>query len=136
MSMSLEKDDYILGVWCLAGAKANWLCIVVKRADEWVIQYRFRYFRDDKAFDSQDKKSFFVARADGEKSESEIIESVDNIVSTMMDKGFGKTLERSMIRSKDMDDFMLAIRSMKSMNIMEMSKEEAIAKGFVPPEEK
>lgn len=67
--MEFFKDDYILGFW-VGGSekfKSDFLMTVLKRKDEWLVEYRFRYHVDEKVFGSEDKKSFYGFKFKGEE---------------------------------------------------------------------
>ena len=57
--IDMEKDDYIIGCWFAGGPKSDWLAHLYARKGEIVGKYRFRYHKDDKAFDSQDEKNWY-----------------------------------------------------------------------------
>lgn len=76
--MQFEIDDYILGVWQADGLDSNFLMFVKqdKESNSWIGEYRFRYFKDEKIFDSEDDKSRTVFKAKN-KSEAEMLGSVN-----------------------------------------------------------
>lgn len=49
---------------------------------EWFLQYRFRYYRDSKAFDSADEKHWYFLTLEG-KEEGEILSEINEILSTI-----------------------------------------------------
>lgn len=93
--MDIRQNDYILGVWFISSEDKDWLCTVVKRDGKWVGEYRFRYYADDKVFDSDDKKSFYTFEAEGDLPEELIKERIDTIAQKMteLDIWAGSTLQ-------------------------------------------
>jgi len=58
--------DYIAGVWVAplpeaVGRPGNFLATLYWRTGVWHLIYRFRYFVDDKIFDSADERSWYHA---------------------------------------------------------------------------
>ena len=74
--MEFFKDDYILGIWFAEKKNyCNFVMTVVRRCDQWLGEYRFRYFAgsSQKVFESDDVKSFYKFSLKATLSEEEII---------------------------------------------------------------
>ena len=80
--MIVNKDDYVLGVWYAENEKNNnWLMTIkrdTKNKEDWQMEYRFRYAKDDKAWDSDDVKNFYNGTITG-LSEEEVLEKCNTI---------------------------------------------------------
>ena len=58
--MSIELTDKTIGIWAVwLTDDSDWLCSAWVEDDNYVIAYRFRYYVDDKTFDSDDRKSWY-----------------------------------------------------------------------------
>ena len=58
--MEMLPEDYILGVWFACNKEGNdYMMTICKRNNEWLGEYRFRYRRDEKIFNSKDIKNFY-----------------------------------------------------------------------------
>ena len=77
--MVIEENDYILGFWFAeAGNGDDWLMILLRRGKKYIGEYRFRYKKDDKIFDSEDKKSFYSFSAKTEDvAEDEMVKKLN-----------------------------------------------------------
>lgn len=59
--MSMTLDENTLGIWSVHLGAGNWLAQLAREGDKLVLTYRFRWYRDDRVYDSQDNKSWFRA---------------------------------------------------------------------------
>jgi hypothetical protein len=73
--MTIEINDKTIGIWHVELGGANWMAALQREADEKIkLTYRFRYYVDDEAFGSDDKKSWYEATTDiGEQAAIEAI---------------------------------------------------------------
>lgn len=69
--MEIKKGDYIIGTWHGYSPRfnADFICTALKRGNEWLVEYRFRYHADDKVWGSADRKSGRAVSIDGALSE-------------------------------------------------------------------
>lgn len=82
----LEKGRYVSRVWMLGGRDDFDVLMHLSRllpAGRWDFQYRFRYYADDRAFDSKDKKSETHFSISGDVSESDALEKVHEVVAVL-----------------------------------------------------
>jgi len=87
--IEFNEDTYCLGIWYLQGHRSDWLAAVTRDGNgPLVLRYRFRRYRDGKAFDSDDEKSWWQATCPNGGSEDEIIRVVDGIMNDLIAKGF------------------------------------------------
>jgi hypothetical protein len=58
--MQLTDDTYVHAIFFLQCDEFNWMAHVYREGDgPWEIEYRFRYFEDDKIEGSADRKSWY-----------------------------------------------------------------------------
>jgi hypothetical protein len=58
--MSIEISEGTVGVWYVALSHCDWLAHVGRNAEGlYELRYRFRWFRDDKIWDSKDRKNWY-----------------------------------------------------------------------------
>jgi len=84
--IEFTENTYCLGIWYLQDETRDWLAAVT-REGEFVARYRFRYYRDDKAWDSDDVKNWWEARCPG-KTEDQIIAMIDDVAAALRRQGF------------------------------------------------
>lgn len=82
--MILQSSDYILGYWFADDKQGNcWYMLIIKRNDEWLIQYTFRYNRDKEyefnPFSGKDKKNVYNGSRCGAMPESEVIDATNTL---------------------------------------------------------
>jgi hypothetical protein len=62
-------DEKIVGIWFLSTIpnKQDWLAAVreIEPDAKYELTYRFRYYKDDKPFDSEDKKNWYQGQLTG-----------------------------------------------------------------------
>jgi hypothetical protein len=65
MSFQFEENDFFVHFWFAEDIKGdNFLMFLRKTTECWKIDYRFRYKRDAKIFDSGDIKSFYEVKVE------------------------------------------------------------------------
>lgn len=82
----LEKGRYVSRVWMLGGRADFDVLMHLSRmlpAGRWDFRYRFRYYVDDRAFDSKDKNSETHFSISGDVSESDALEKVHEVVAAL-----------------------------------------------------
>lgn len=81
-------------VWFCGGRRGDWMGRIFKHDGKWCAVYRFRYYRDDKAFDSQDRKSWhaLVGDNDSEETLDEIRKAFDRL-KPLMELQYGMQVE-------------------------------------------
>ncbi len=85
-----RAGDYYVAFWYLAGENCDFLAILLRPegATDLRCDYRFRYYRDDRVFDSQDERSEFRCNFT-DTTEDRAIQLVDDtIIGTLVRKGF------------------------------------------------
>ncbi len=89
--MDVELSDATQALWFLELPNGDWAGVLEALEDgRFRITYRFRWYRDQSAFDSQDRRERFVGYCnDAEKG----IEIVREMARVMQTKGAGKMTE-------------------------------------------
>lgn len=67
--MELSNDMWVYGVWHVQGDKCDWLASLWRKGDKAYLEYRFRYYRDDKTHNSEDEKIWHDAEGPADKIE-------------------------------------------------------------------
>lgn len=99
--MQIKEGRYISHVWFINSAERDkdWMCWVWRDPGEpWQVEYRFRYYKDDKPHDSADEKSAFGLQVPSETSEALVIKNMDAIA-TMVKRQFNGQLWKVPIES-------------------------------------
>jgi hypothetical protein len=85
--IEIHEKTYILGFWFCEDPKTlnNWLYAVVKNPEDnhWRCNYRFRYSKDDKIWDSDDEKSWWKMKIPLKETEESIIEKTNLVQSVI-----------------------------------------------------
>jgi hypothetical protein len=71
LNATVEITDHLVGMWYLPLTDdSDWLCGLTELESEkrYQMKFRFRYYKDDKAFDSKDERSSYVTTADCTKA--------------------------------------------------------------------
>jgi len=86
----LNEGDEMICVWTIAGRNRDFQAYLCRRAEgkKLHLEYRFRYYVDDKVFDSKDRKSWYAFEATG--TEDEAIEKIDFMCENIVGEGFAK----------------------------------------------
>lgn len=114
---NVGPESFVVAVWYLQGEGGDWMAMLERKPDGFHFgTYRFRWYRDDKAFDSDDVKSITHLGPVSPllKSEAQLIESLDKAAQLLRDGGYcGKhrnPLWRRIIRGGP-EEFAAAIMS-------------------------
>ncbi len=104
------KDGrYVLGVWFLYRGDGDVLLIAWRDpGEDWHIDYRFRYSRDTKVFNSQDRKNSYYCRTNKDKSEEDLTQEVDSLA-TFIQQGY-PNLDRHIVKSDKTKDVLAVFR--------------------------
>jgi hypothetical protein len=105
--IEFREDQRVWHIWFVAGTGVDWLAIIFKNAGEgWTCMYRFRYYADDKAFDSQDRKSWtkLVTEDTSDEPPKTLVETI-SMVSRMTATNFGGEIHSLPVRGSGMRAF-------------------------------
>lgn len=71
--LEIKPENYYLGMWYMELPGGNWLCSAYHEKDQpednWTLLMRFRWYKDDKIFDSDDRRNWYTMKAVGESAE-------------------------------------------------------------------
>ena len=140
MSFDLNDKDYYLlyGLFEWKGdpsqeeSSGNMLIMVSRpggkdSGERWKLQYRFRYYRDHKAFDSDDRRAWYGGTLGADVDEDEIIQ----VVQDLLDKAIKywsrypdvKVSDRRLVILKGgMDNLLMALEKDPNMNMKRIRK--------------
>lgn len=65
MTFEFTETTQVHTIFFVACGDRDLLAAVCRPAKEWVTRWRFRYYSDDKVWDSEDRKSWYEARGSG-----------------------------------------------------------------------
>lgn len=94
MSLEFKARRFYAVIGFVHGEKAgrDWLGAAWKDAEgPWHVTYRFRYYRDDKVWDSLDEKNWYEATAEG-KSKEEVVDLLRKMADMLVAGGFAPEL--------------------------------------------
>jgi hypothetical protein len=74
--MEMKENDYVLGIWTIMWPTGNFMCSVKRTKNKWKGEGRFRYYRDKKMHDSNDRKEFYGFVIPDNTTEEEIIRKI------------------------------------------------------------
>jgi hypothetical protein len=70
--MAIEFDEKIVAIWYVSTVpdKQDWMAALreVEPDQKYLLKYRFRYYKDDKVFDSDDKRNWYEGFCTGTKN--------------------------------------------------------------------
>lgn len=108
MSVQLGENDYFVCFWnCEIPDEVNFLMILLRNT-QWVIQYRFRYIKDNKIFGSADKRNFYKATVSLNMPLEEVLKACDAIWHELVKKGFQKAIRQKI--NGDIDKFVKVLK--------------------------
>lgn len=73
--ISIHEDTYVRTIWYVGCERFNVLAWMYRRpGNPWEIGYRFRHYRDDKVFDSDDKRTTYrlTPKDGGDETDAEL----------------------------------------------------------------
>lgn len=118
-------------MWYLSMEDQDWMAQINDEDDHFYMQYRHRYYKDDKNFDSEDVKKWYEGKISKEHhSKEEAIALIDDLAAKG-EEYFGGELTR-IFRCADetMEQFMDRFSELPFVHKKVLSKEEAEAEGY------
>lgn len=101
-----EVTPKLVGLWFLGVTEtSDWLCGVTEVVPEekYTVAYRFRYHKDDKVFDSKDRRSTYRVEATG--SRAYVLGVIRLMASDMEKAGAEGKVEEILMHDGDTDRF-------------------------------
>jgi len=129
--MSLELSEKTVGIWAVDMMNgSDFLGAVWRESDNYVIEYRFRYYEDDKVFDSEDKKNWYRAEIPTDRaSEEELIDAMKVVVEALWKKSGGKRYE-ILMGSGGVEEMTSALKKWPSISMLTLTPEQAKERGL------
>lgn len=96
MSFELREHTHIYKLWYVElGDKGNLLGMVLRDPpDEWRLEYRFRWYRDKKVFNSDDERSFYGFKAKEPDARDRLVDSFDTMLAMVATNWPNATISR------------------------------------------
>ncbi len=122
----ITLTERTLGIWFVTiGEEADWLGSVWKTDEGYEIAYRFRFYVDDKTFDSEDKKNWYKSEISKDSADdAKMIKTMRDIAEILWVAGGGKRYE-VMMESGGIDEFMEEFQKLPfvSAKVMPLNEE-------------
>lgn len=123
----IEFTERTIGVWyCELDGSQDYLCSVWRTEEGGLVcKYRFRYYVDDKSFDSDDKKNWYemeLKKSDF-AAEQHLIANMRMVVDLLGKSSGGETYEL-MMDDGGIDAFIERFKDMPFASTKEISKDE------------
>jgi hypothetical protein len=132
----IKLDDNLLAMWVVeirqGDLEGNWMASLSKRESGYELDYRFRWYVDDKAHDSEDKRDFFVARLNPAITEEKMAIEHGHEYYEFMKKHAGREVNSwELIRgARTTKEFAEVLKRMPGMHTKTLTEEEARARGL------
>lgn len=140
MTFQIKEGRYVAAMFFLFAPDntQDWHGIVWRErpGDIWHFDYRFRYYMDDKAHDSEDEKSWYACTMAADATEAFVMSVASGLADTMTKSKTGgyNSLERSPYYGADVHKVIL--RSSNVEDIMGILKREKFIHSKFEPMEK
>ena len=111
--MSIDLTDRTIGLWFVQlNKESDWLGSIWATDEGYGLTYRFRYYVDDKTFDSKDTKNWYSAEISKDHTtEDEIVSHMREVVKLLWVSSGGKRYE-IMMGSGGVDELMAELEKM------------------------
>jgi len=111
----LDLTEDTIGIWYVEGNDKNWLLTLFHEDGVVKGKYRFRYYKDDDAFNSDDEKSWYnMTSPDSEKRTIDTIRTV-TLMTSIQFKGSITEILRG---DKSFDDFVADLMKQDFVHIV------------------
>lgn len=108
----IEMDDKIVAIWFLSTTpEQDWMAAVrvIEEDRKYELVYRFRYYKDDKVFDSDDKKNWYKGEITATRS---YVIAALRLVGQTMASAHGNQLYELLNEDGDIGKFMREFEKM------------------------
>jgi len=133
--MTMELSENTIGIWYVQTSEtSDWLMTVNEDNESYDMTYRWRYYEDDKNFDSDDRKTWYSGTiAKTTTSREKLLAGMRGTVELMLKfPEAGKSWEL-LVEDHDIKAFMKKFESLPFVHMEVMPIKEAEEKGLVPP---
>lgn len=133
----IKMDNSVLAIWCVeirGESDGNWMATLMKgEKGEYRMEYRFRWYRDDKHHHSEDKRSFFTVQFNPEiTSDAKAIEHGHEVYEVAR-KQSNSTISWELVRgARSTDEFVDALASMPGVRMKRFESEAEYRKEYGP----
>ncbi len=109
--INIKEGRYFAAIWYIEGGNKNWMAALWRDGSDgaMTLSGRFRYYVDDKRHDSDDVKRIFEAETKPHLTEAQAVSDVDQIADKLIKAGFGRTVEKLILRTDDPDKVLKAL---------------------------
>jgi hypothetical protein len=95
MTIEFKEGRYIAAIAFIGSDEhpRDWMATLWKDAEgPWRCDYRFRYYKDDKSFDSEDEKNWYAFAAPDDWTKERAVAFLKSMADQLVEKGFGSEL--------------------------------------------
>ena len=118
----MRLDDSTIGIWCIEFPGGNFVGTLCREPDGFYsFVYRFRYFKDDRAFASMDQKNWYGYKVGGNAADA--INTISEITALMLADGFGTKRYEHLRGSMTYDDYREAFFKLPWVNVIPVHPE-------------
>lgn len=139
--MAMKLDDSVVAMWQIelrlkaedVAVEGNWVAILSKDDKGYVLDFRYRWYRDDEiGQDSKDTRHFYQARMGAEITDDDAAVRHAREVYDFTRKKSESSHSWELVRGKrTMDEFMELMATMPGMHMKKVSKKEAKKMGLL-----
>lgn len=138
--MAMKLDESVLAMWQIelrlkaedVAVEGNWVGILSKDKKGYVLDFRYRWYRDEKiGTESKDTRHFYEARMGTEITSDDAAVRHAREVYEFTRKQSGSTMSWELVRGKrTMDEFMELMAKMPGMHMKVVNEKEAKEMGL------
>lgn len=133
--MTIEITEDLVGIWFVGcDPMTDWTAGLTKTPEGFQLTYRFRYYVDNKSFDSKDKKSWSAYVVHSEDKEK-MLDTVRKLAVSLAAADGGEIYE-CLMGDGGTEEFMEKLKAMSWTSVKTLTEEEAIEQGYVDGPEK
>ena len=90
----LKKECWYQGMWKVNFSAGDFLAMMWRENGEWIFKYRFRYYTDDKVWESDDPRSIYQLKLPDEPGAKEkMFQAIQQMLATSCERGFCNAVE-------------------------------------------
>jgi hypothetical protein len=105
--MTIELTENTIGVWAVSlDSDSDYLAALWRDGENYVMVYRFRYYVDDKTFDSKDKKNWYRCEVQADRTTEDKVIEVMRLSARMLWKQSGGKRYEIMMDARGIEGMM------------------------------